>query len=47
MSKILSAKYYQENMEKATKKKLLKDITICLIKKNKKSNNMVPKVVKR
>ena len=47
MSKILSAKHYQENMEKATKKKLLKDITICLIKKKKKSDNMVPNVAKK
>ena len=43
MSKILSAKYYQENKERLPKK-LVKDIKIFVKKKNKKSNNMVVNV---
>ena len=40
MSKNVSAKYYQENKERLSKK-LMKDIKIFLKKKKKKSNNMV------
>ena len=43
MSKTFLAKYYQENKVRL-QKKLVKDITIFLNKKKKKSNNMVPKI---
>ena len=45
MSKILSAKYCQENKEKL-QKKLVKDIKIFLRKKMKKSSNIVVNVTK-
>ena len=45
MSKKLSVKYYQENKE-ILQKKLMKDIKIFLMKKKKKSNNMVVNVTK-
>ena len=45
MSKKLSVKYYQENKERL-QKKLMKDIKIFLMKKKKKSNNMVVNVTK-
>ena len=44
MSKNLSAKYYQKN--KDYKKKLVKDIQVFLMKKKKKSNNLVLDVTK-
>ena len=45
MSKNLSAKYYQENTEKLTAKKMLvKDIKFFLKKKKRRSNNMVTKI---
>ena len=44
-SKILSAKYYQENKEDC-KKKLVKDTKIFLKQKKKKINNMVANVTK-
>ena len=45
MSKKLSVKYYQENKE-ILQKKLMKDIKIFLMKKKKKSNNMVVNITK-
>ena len=45
MSKKLSVKYYQENKE-ILQKKLMKDIKIFLMKKKKKSNNMVVNLTK-
>ena len=45
MSKSLSAKYYQEK-KRNLQKKLVKDITIFLKKKTKKSNNMLMNVTK-
>ena len=45
LSKNLSAKYYQENKERL-QKKLVKDITIFLKKKKKKSDNMVVNIIK-
>ena len=45
MSINFSAKYYQENKEKL-QKKLVKNITIFLEKKTKKSDNMVVNVTK-
>ena len=44
MSKILSAKYYQENKERLPEK-LVKDIKIFLKMKTQKSNNMVVNVL--
>ena len=46
MSKNLSAKHYQENKERAQKKKLVEDIKIFLKRKKKNSNNMVVNVKK-
>ena len=45
MSKNFSAKYYHENKERL-QKKLVKNITIFLEKKTKKSDNMVVNVTK-
>ena len=46
MSKNLLTKYYQENKERLQKKRLVKDIESFLMKKKKKSNNMVVNVTK-
>ena len=42
MSKNSSTKYYQDN-KRRLQKKLMKDIKIFLMKKNKESNNMIVK----